>query len=74
MNYFSHSTGSFTSRGEQNTIRQVSVSISYSPVDSECKKINIVLSCSHRNLPFEISTEEMYDIFGKFGAIRQIRL
>ena len=28
----------------------------------------------HRNLPFEISAEEMYDIFGKFGAIRQIRL
>eukprot|EP00871_Galdieria_phlegrea_P004211 jgi/Galph1/4791/GphlegSOOS_G3429.1 len=27
-----------------------------------------------RNLPFKISTEEMYDIFGKFGAIRQIRL
>jgi pre-mRNA branch site protein p14 len=27
-----------------------------------------------RNLPFEISTEEMYDIFGKYGPIRQIRL
>ncbi len=27
-----------------------------------------------RNLPFEITAEEMYDIFGKFGAIRQIRL
>ncbi|GJQ14024.1 hypothetical protein GpartN1_g5815.t1 [Galdieria partita] len=27
-----------------------------------------------RNLPFKISSEEMYDIFGKFGAIRQIRL
>jgi len=27
-----------------------------------------------RNLPFKISTEEMFDIFGKFGAIRQIRL
>ena len=29
-----------------------------------------------RNLPFrtELSSEEMYDIFGKFGAIRQIRL
>eukprot|EP00457_Paulinella_chromatophora_P021880 gb/GEZN01024527.1/.p1 GENE.gb/GEZN01024527.1/~~gb/GEZN01024527.1/.p1 ORF type:complete len:160 (+),score=19.57 gb/GEZN01024527.1/:49-528(+) len=26
-----------------------------------------------RNLPFKISAEEMYDIFGKFGAIRQIR-
>lgn len=28
----------------------------------------------YRNLPFEITAEEMYDIFGKFGAIRQIRL
>ena len=26
-----------------------------------------------RNLPFNISAEEMYEIFGKFGAIRQIR-
>ncbi|EGZ19659.1 hypothetical protein PHYSODRAFT_312714 [Phytophthora sojae] len=27
-----------------------------------------------RNLPFKISSEELYDIFGKYGAIRQIRL
>jgi len=27
-----------------------------------------------KNLPFKISTEEMYDIFGKYGAIRQIRV
>jgi len=27
-----------------------------------------------RNLPFNISADEMYDIFGKFGAVRQIRL
>lgn len=27
-----------------------------------------------RNLPFNISAEELYDIFGKYGAIRQIRL
>lgn len=27
-----------------------------------------------RNLPFNISSEEMYEIFGKFGAIRQMRL
>ena len=27
-----------------------------------------------RNLPFNISSEEMYDIFGKFGALRQIRV
>uniref|UniRef100_A0AAV1U9Z6 RRM domain-containing protein n=1 Tax=Peronospora matthiolae TaxID=2874970 RepID=A0AAV1U9Z6_9STRA len=27
-----------------------------------------------RNLPFKISAEELYDIFGKYGAIRQVRL
>ncbi|KAK2078593.1 hypothetical protein QBZ16_003433 [Prototheca wickerhamii] len=27
-----------------------------------------------RNLPFNISAEEMYEIFGKYGAIRQIRV
>ena len=27
-----------------------------------------------RNLPFSISTEDLYDIFGKYGPIRQIRL
>ncbi len=27
-----------------------------------------------RNLPFKISPDEMYDIFGKYGPIRQIRI
>lgn len=27
-----------------------------------------------RNLPFNISSEEMYDIFGKYGPIRQVRV
>jgi len=27
-----------------------------------------------RNLPFKITSEEMYDIFGRYGAIRQIRV
>ena len=26
-----------------------------------------------RNLPYKISSEELYDIFGKYGAIRQLR-
>ncbi|KAI8057723.1 hypothetical protein BDF22DRAFT_662125 [Syncephalis plumigaleata] len=26
-----------------------------------------------RNLPYKITTEDMYEIFGKYGAIRQIR-
>lgn len=38
-----------------------------------------LLPCSRRilfvrNLPFNISSEEMYDIFGKYGAIRQVRV
>uniref|UniRef100_A0AC35TMQ7 RRM domain-containing protein n=1 Tax=Rhabditophanes sp. KR3021 TaxID=114890 RepID=A0AC35TMQ7_9BILA len=27
-----------------------------------------------KNLPFKITSEEIYQIFGKFGAIRQIRV
>ena len=27
-----------------------------------------------KSLPFKITTDDLYDIFGKFGAIRQIRL
>lgn len=27
-----------------------------------------------KNLPYKITAEEMYEIFGKFGAIRQIRM
>jgi pre-mRNA branch site protein p14 len=26
-----------------------------------------------RNLPYKITAEELYDVFGRFGAIRQIR-
>ncbi|VWU48946.1 splicing factor 3B subunit 6, putative [Hepatocystis sp. ex Piliocolobus tephrosceles] len=26
-----------------------------------------------RNLPYKISAEELYDIFGKYGTVRQIR-
>lgn len=39
--------------------------------------IELICSCRIlyvRNLPFNISSEEMYEIFGKFGAIRQMRL
>ncbi|KAL1464136.1 hypothetical protein WDU94_003810 [Cyamophila willieti] len=27
-----------------------------------------------RNLPYKITGDEMYDIFGKYGALRQIRI
>ncbi|CAA7038997.1 unnamed protein product [Microthlaspi erraticum] len=27
-----------------------------------------------RNIPFNITTEEMYDIFGRYGGIRQVRM
>ena len=27
-----------------------------------------------RNLPFNITADEMYDIFGKYGAIRSVKL
>jgi len=27
-----------------------------------------------RNLPFKITSEDMYEIFGKYGAIRQVRI
>lgn len=27
-----------------------------------------------RNLPYKISAEDMYDLFGKYGAIRQVRI
>jgi len=27
-----------------------------------------------RNLPFKITADEIYDIFGKFGPVRQIRV
>jgi hypothetical protein len=28
----------------------------------------------NRNLPYKIASEEMYELFGKYGAVRQIRL
>ena len=27
-----------------------------------------------KNLPFKITDKDMYDIFGKYGAVRQIRV
>eukprot|EP00698_Gefionella_okellyi_P005284 TRINITY_DN14814_c0_g1_i1.p1 TRINITY_DN14814_c0_g1~~TRINITY_DN14814_c0_g1_i1.p1 ORF type:complete len:114 (+),score=13.81 TRINITY_DN14814_c0_g1_i1:137-478(+) len=27
-----------------------------------------------RNLPFKLTPEELFDVFGKFGAVRQIRV
>ena len=36
------------------------------------KEVNRILFV--KNLPFKIKSEELYDIFGKFGPIHQIRL
>merc|ERR1711862_737801 len=36
------------------------------------KEVNRILFV--KNLPFKIKPEELYDIFGKFGPIHQIRL
>lgn len=46
-------------------------------MDSNTKKrlppdVNRILYV--RNLPYKITSEEMYDIFGKYGAVRQIRV
>jgi pre-mRNA branch site protein p14 len=27
-----------------------------------------------RNLPFKVSSQELYDLFGKYGSVRQVRL
>lgn len=37
-------------------------------------RITISIVTHHRNLPFKITAEEMYDLFGRYGALRQIRL
>lgn len=37
-------------------------------------KVGEVKGDAIRNLPYKITAEEMYDIFGKYGAIRQIRV
>jgi pre-mRNA branch site protein p14 len=36
------------------------------------KDVNRILYV--KNLPYKISSEEMYDVFGRYGAIRQIRI
>ena len=38
------------------------------------KRNNAHAERGHRNLPFNITADEMFDIFGKYGAIRQIRM
>ena len=38
------------------------------PLAPEVNKIIYV-----RNLPYKITPDELYDVFGRFGAIRQIR-
>ena len=38
-------------------------------IPSHCNRILLV-----KNLPFKIEGSELYELFGKYGAIRQIRL
>lgn len=42
------------------------------------RRMNLVQFCCRilyvRNLPFSITAEDIYEIFGKFGALRQVRL
>lgn len=42
------------------------------------RRTNLVRFCCRilyvRNLPFSITAEDIYEIFGKFGALRQVRL
>lgn len=35
-------------------------------------EVNRILYCY--NLPFKINGDELYDLFGKYGAIRQVRI
>ena len=39
-----------------------------------CARAHLPPNASSRNLPFNITPDEMFDIFGKYGAIRQIRV
>ncbi|KAK3087186.1 hypothetical protein FSP39_002821 [Pinctada imbricata] len=45
---------------------------SYLPAVRLPPEVNRILYV--RNLPYKITGDEMYDIFGKYGAIRQIRI
>lgn len=48
-----------------------SPSVKGEPTD---KANNAVTMRACRSLPYKISEEDLYEIFGKYGAIRQIRL
>ena len=41
---------------------------------SSIQELSMPCRCLYvRNLPFNISSDEMYEIFGRYGAVRQIR-
>ncbi|CAJ0960277.1 unnamed protein product, partial [Mesorhabditis belari] len=48
------------------------MAMAYRKSDKLPPEINNILFV--KNLPFKITAKEMYDIFGKFGAVRQIRV
>lgn len=52
----------------------MSLALSQRPANNTklSSKVNRILYI--KNLPFKITADEMYDLFGKYGALRQIRL
>lgn len=56
----------------RNTTKQPNTNIAHTHPTHTKNTHNRVLYV--RNLPFNISSEEMYEIFGRYGAIRQIRV
>ena len=59
MNYRDDCVGKITSGSEPHSVCEV-------------RSMEFIRRC--RNLPYKITNEEIYDIFGKYGDIRQIRV
>jgi pre-mRNA branch site protein p14 len=72
------SPGKFTRKGKKKATKRNSSSLQLLEMTTRRAntrlppEVNRILFV--KNLPFKITSEELYDIFGKYGAIRQIRL